>query len=57
MSIRRVVSNVGVFRTWVNVLTMSLQSPFKLRLFVLFFGMPYWEYKPVFGFIIFIDET
>ena len=57
MSIRRVVSNVGVFHTWVNVLTMSLRSPFKHRPFVLFFGMPCRECKLFFGLTIIIDAT
>ena len=55
MSIRGVASNVGVFGTWFNVLTMSSRPPFKLRPFVLLFGMPCREYRLSFGLIIFID--
>ena len=57
MSIQRAVGNVGVFRTGVNVLTMSLRSPFKLRPFVLVFGMPCRECKLIFGLITFIHVT
>ena len=57
MSIRRVVSNIGVFCTWVHVLTMSLRSLSKLKPFVLFFGMPRREHKLLFGLIIFINVT
>ena len=57
MSIQRVVSNVGVFRTWVNVLTMSLRSLFKPKPFVQFFGLPCREHKLFFGLRIFIDVT
>ena len=57
MSIERVVSNVGVFRTWVNTLTMSLRSPFKPQPFVQFIGMPCSDYKLFFGLTISIVVT
>ena len=49
MTIPRVVSNAAVFCTWVNVPPMSLRSPFKLTPYVVFFGMPWREYKLFFG--------
>ena len=57
MSIQRVVSNVAVFHTCVNVLTMSLRSLLKLRSFVLFFGMPYRGHKLFCGLIMFLGVT
>ena len=54
MFMRRVVNNVGGRRTWVNVLTMSLRSPFKHGLFVLVIGMHYRVHKVFFAWIIFV---
>ena len=58
MSITSVVSNIGSFRKWVNVLTMPFRSPFMLKPLVLFFfGMLCREYKLFFDLMSFIDIT
>ena len=54
MSIRRVVSNVDVFRTWVDVLSCPFVL-FKPTPFVLSFGMRCGEHKLFFGLLICID--
>ena len=50
MSIQRAVSNIGVFRKWVNVLTLSLRLPVKLGPFVLLFLIAMHEVQTVLWF-------
>ena len=57
MSIGIVLSRVGVFRTWVSILTMPLPSAFKLGPFAFVFGMPCKEQKLFLGLIICVDIT
>ena len=53
----RVVCNVGVWLTWVNVLTMYPPLLFKEQLRAPVFGRP-WKVNPLsYGLIIFIDVT
>ena len=53
----RVVCNVGVWLTWVNVLTMCPPLQFKEQLRAPVFGRP-WKVNPLFyGLIIFIEVT
>ena len=57
MSNPRVVCNVGVSLTWVNVLTMYPPLLFKEQLRAPVFGKP-WKVNPLsYGWIIFIDVT
>ena len=53
----RVVCKVGVWLTWVNVLTMYPPLQFKAQLLAPVFGRP-WKVNPLFyGLISFIDVT